>query len=143
MRARLTGTPGDTRNAPGQRPRRPRADRGSARSGAGGRARGSGEGLAADPALVSEQVVLALDSAAVAGQVAVGAHYPVAGDDDADRVPAVGQADGARRGRLADLVGELSVRERLAVGDVLQGRSDPALERGAVQGEREVELGPV
>src|SRR5580658_8296357 len=58
-------------------------------------------------ALVGEQPALAGQAAAEAGEGAVGADHPVAGDHDGDRVLAVGEADSARRVRLADLGGQL------------------------------------
>jgi len=88
-----------------------------------------------------EQVPLAFDAAAVAGEASGGADDAMARDDDADRVAAVGQADRARRRGPADLLGELPVRDRLPIRDLPQGRPDAALERGPVQGERQVELG--
>src|SRR5258708_6962759 len=45
--------------------------------------------------LMREQPALALDAAAIAGQGAIRSHDAVAGDDDADRIVAIGVADRA------------------------------------------------
>jgi len=85
--------------------------------------------------------LLAFQATAVAGEAARGAHDAMAGHDDADWVPAVGQSYGPGSGWLSDPVGELAVGDRLTVGNVLQRGPDTALERGAVQGHRQVEPG--
>ena len=59
----------------------------------------SGGGARLSLALELEQEPLALDAARVPGQLAARADHPVAGDDDRDRVPAVGRPDGPRRRR--------------------------------------------
>jgi len=64
----------------------------------------------------------------------------VARHNNGDRVPAVGQADGAHRRRVADPAGELSVGPGLAVGDLPQRRPDRALELRSGRGQRQVEL---
>src|SRR5690606_41115794 len=87
-----------------------------------------------------QQPLLALQAAAVAGEAAGGADDPVAGDDDAAGVAAVGEADGAGRLGAAEGVGEPSVGTGLAVGDARQRVPDAALERGAVRAQREGEL---
>src|SRR6266702_8093218 len=123
-----------------------RGDADGSPGGAGARsapAAGSEQRLPADPVLVREQVLFALDPAAIAGQAAVGAHHPVAGHDDADGVLPVGQADGPRCRGLPDPAGKLAVGDSLAVRNVLQGRPDTPLERGAFQGETEIEPGPL
>jgi len=100
---------------------------------------------------VVEQPALAGQAAAVAGERAVGADHAVAGDDDADRVAAVGQAHGAGGCGTAELLGERAVRRGGAVGNCLQrlphllveGRADrgePQVERGASAGEVFAEL---
>src|ERR1700680_5041910 len=71
-------------------------------------------------ALVREQPALAVDAAAIAGQGAVGTDDAVAGYDDADRVGAVGEADGPHRPRPADAPRELAIGNRRAAGDVAQ-----------------------
>src|SRR5690349_17841856 len=78
-------------------------------------------------ALQVEQGSLAVEATAVAGEGAVGADHAVAGDDDRDRVAAVGGADdagalprldvGLEEGGV-DLLGLLAVADGLAVGDL-------------------------
>ncbi len=65
----------------------------------------------------------------------------MAGDDDADGVLAVGEPDRAGCAGRPDAVGELPVRDRLAVRDAPELAPDAALERRAVQVQRQVELG--
>src|SRR5258708_36848244 len=60
-------------------------------------------------AFVAQQPALALQAAAEAGEGAVGADDAVAGDDDRDRVGAVGQPDRAHGLRLPDGGGELAL----------------------------------
>src|SRR5258708_19722848 len=93
----------------------------------------SDERLPADTPLVSEQVMLALDPAAIAGEAAVGAHHPVAGDDDADRVLPVGQANGARRRRLPDPPSHLPIGDFLPLAHTSPPRPDAAPKRGPLQ----------
>src|ERR1700686_4050352 len=82
-------------------------------------------------ALMLEQPALALDAAAIAGQRAVGTDDAVAGYDDADRVGAVGEADGPHRPRPADTPRELAIGDRRAARDVAQRAPHRALERRA------------
>src|SRR3954466_7891390 len=81
--------------------------------------------------LVGEQPALALDAAAVADQLAVGANHPVAGDHDADRVRAIGQADRAHRRWAADRARDVTVGSAFSARDPAQRAPDRALERGA------------
>lgn len=67
----------------------------------------------------------------------------MAGDDDADGIPAVGQADRPRRGRIPDPAGQLPIGDGVAVGDVAQGVPDAPLERGADHGHRHFEPRPL
>src|SRR3954451_5800596 len=92
------------------------------------------------PGLEVEQVPLAVQPAAVAGEAAVRADDPVAGHDDRDRVAAVGGADRPRPVRAPDLPGDLAVAARLAVRDRGQRLPHAAQERRAVQREGEGEL---
>ena len=66
----------------------------------------------------------------------------VAGQDDADRVLAVGSPDGSGLVRVPEEPRLLAVRGRLAVGDGGQGAPGLHLERGAVKVERQVERAP-
>src|SRR3954452_8908411 len=92
------------------------------------------------PGLEVEQRPLGRQPAAVAGERAVGADHAVARHDDRDRVLAVGGADGAERGRVPDLAGDLAVGGGLPVRDLQQRIPDQALERRALGPQRDVEL---
>jgi hypothetical protein len=81
------------------------------------------------PALEVEQVLLALQAAAVTGQVTSGAHDAVAGHDDADRVASVGQADRPGGAGPSDPLGELAVGPRFAVRNLPQSGPHGALKR--------------
>src|SRR5687767_9092730 len=56
----------------------------------------------ADHAFVSQEPLLAVESATVARQRPIGPDDPMAGDDDGDGVGAVCRTHGANRGGLAD-----------------------------------------
>ena len=87
-----------------------------------------------------EQQLLGRDSAAEAGERAVGADDPVAWDDDWNRVRAVGRSDGAFRTEMADSGGNLTVGSRLTVGDFAELGPDLPLKRAALRIDRKVEL---
>src|SRR5579864_5922035 len=74
--------------------------------------------------------------AAIAAEAAL-RQYPVAGDDDRDRVPAAGAADGA--GRRADEGCELAIGAGLAKRDPAHRRPNALLERRSRRIERQVE----
>src|SRR6516162_9193086 len=77
-----------------------------------------------------EQQLLALETAAVAGQAAVAADHPVAGHDDRDRVGPVGQADRARRDQpLAQRPRDVAVADGAPVRDLGQLGPHGHLER--------------
>src|SRR5947209_822584 len=97
---------------------------------------GSGE---EDVALQVEQPALAVDAAAVPGQLAVAADDAVAGNDDGDRVLAVGQPDGAAGFGVADPLGQLAVGDGLAVGNVCKCLPYPPLEQRAGRRQRQLE----
>lgn len=88
-------------------------------------------------ALVGEEPALAVDAAAVAGEGAVGADDAMAGDDDADRIRAIREADGADGFGAADALGELAVGDGRAAGDLAEGEPDFALEGSAKGGDGE------
>src|SRR4051794_11674503 len=90
-----------------------------------------------------EQGALAFQAASVAGERPVGADDAVAGDDDGDRVAAIGGADRARGPGALDALGELAVADRLAVGDRAQRLPDLLLERRAGERQVDVEVAPV
>src|SRR5580704_567625 len=79
-------------------------------------------------AFVVEQPAFALDPAAVAGERAVGADDSMTGDDDANRIGAVGQAHRSYRGGTAEACGEVSVGNGRAARDLAQGTPEVALE---------------
>src|SRR5690349_21493231 len=91
------------------------------------------------PRLVLEQPALARQAAAVAGQRAVRADHAMARHDDADRVAAVRQADGARTVRAADALGQLAVALGRAIRNVEQRAPHALLEFGADRVERDRE----
>ena len=72
-----------------------------------------------------EQGALALDAPAVAGERAVGAHDPVAGNGDGDRIGGAGPRHGAGRLGPADPLGDLRVaRRRSPAGTRAERRPD-------------------
>src|SRR5215470_8965005 len=88
-----------------------------------------------------EQEFLALDAAAVAGQLAVRPDHAVTWDDDRDRVAAVSRADRARGFRTADPPRQFAVTDRRAVGNLLQFGPDALLKRRAAGRKAQIELG--
>jgi len=93
------------------------------------------------PALEVEQVLLAFQAAAVAGEVTRGSDDAVAGHDDADRVASIGQADRPGGAGASDPLGELAVGPCFAVRDLPQSGPHGALKRGTDEIHRQVELG--
>jgi hypothetical protein len=87
-----------------------------------------------------QQRPLDLDAPPEAGERAVGADHPVAGNDDTDRVGGVGAADGAGGGGIAQAGGELTVAERPAVGDPPEAPPHRLLERCAPELHVEIEV---
>ena len=57
----------------------------------------------------------------------------MARDDDGKRVAAIGEADGANGGGVADALGQFAVGDGDAVRDLLQGFPDAALEGSAAE----------
>ena len=88
-----------------------------------------------------QQSLLAVQTAAVAGQPTAGADDPVARNDDADRIASIGQPHRPRCSRRADLLGDLPVGAGLAVRNRLQSRPDPALELRTAEFEVKCEFG--
>src|SRR4029077_14640291 len=87
--------------------------------------------------LMRQKPALALDPAAIAGERGVRADPPMAGDDDRDRVRAVGEADRAHRFGSADLGWQRAVAYGTAHWDPAQRRPDGALKRGAAGRRRQ------
>lgn len=75
-----------------------------------------------------QEPALALQSAAVAGERAICSDHAMAGDDDADGVGAVRETNGSDGVGPVDLAGQLSIRDRGALGDLPQFLPDAALE---------------
>src|SRR5438128_3691904 len=94
--------------------------------------------------LVLEEPALAIQAAAETRELAARADHAVAGDDDGDRVPAVGRADCAGGADVAQATRQLSVAHGRAVRDGAQGAPHPPLKRraGRVQGPVERRPGP-
>ena len=76
-----------------------------------------------------QEPAFALDTAAVAGERAVGADDSMAGDDDANRIGAVGEANRPYRGGTAEACGEMSIGNSGTARNLAQGDPDLALER--------------
>lgn len=88
--------------------------------------------------LVREQPSLPLEAASIARELSASPDDPMARDDQTDRVPAVRQADSARRRRLSERRGDLAVRARRARRDALHLRPDAALEGSPARLDRDV-----
>ncbi len=80
---------------------------------------------------VVEQPALARKAAAITGQRTVAADDAMTRHDNGDRVGAVREADGARRGRLAESGRERAVARGGSGGDLPQSGPDGILERRA------------
>src|SRR3954463_4004358 len=83
-----------------------------------------------------KQAALDGEAPGLAAEAAIGAHRAVAGNDERDRVRAAGAADGAHRGRRADLARDVAVGARLATRNAAQRFPDAALEHRAADVER-------
>ena len=92
-------------------------------------------GLQAQLPFVIEEPALALDAAAIAGEGAVGPDHAMTGDDHADGVGAVGQADSANGAGPADARGKLRVGDCGPARDLAEGAPYLALERSACGGD--------
>ena len=89
-----------------------------------------------------QQILLYLQPVGVAGEGAVGTHYPVAGLDDGNGVAVAGPTHGAGGLWFAEGRGQLTVGAHLAVGNLVHLGPDRFLEGGAFGGQRQVELPP-
>src|SRR4051812_39643725 len=69
---------------------------------------------------VLQEPALAREAAGVAGERAVGADDAVAGDDDADRVQVIGEADGPGAIWVADVFRLLAIGARFACRDAAE-----------------------
>ena len=137
------GDPGrDGSCRPGSAPTRSPTSSRSAR--ASSRRPGSEQRLLAGARLELEQRALRREAAGVAGQRAVGADHPVAGDDDRQRVAAGRGADGAGPVGAPQRPGDRPVALRLAVGDRGDLLPDRPLEAAAAaRRQRQLELAPL
>src|ERR1700757_5283782 len=82
-------------------------------------------------ALGGEQLLLALDAAAVTAERSVAADHPVAGDQHADVIVAVGAADRPHCFRVADRSSDFGIAPGLAGGDLAKLAPDGFLESGS------------
>src|SRR5712671_949789 len=89
-----------------------------------------------------QQPPLRVQSPTKARQLTLRSHNPVARDDDRNRILAVGEADGARRELVAELLGERAVARGRAVRDLAQGVPHTMLECRTKRLERQVEGRP-
>src|SRR5262245_25270909 len=74
----------------------------------------------------------------VPGGLAILTHHSVAGDDDRHAVGRTGAGDGARRARLSDRRGHLTVRPALARGNLLKGLPHSLLKGGSTHVQRDL-----
>src|SRR2546422_6403465 len=89
--------------------------------------------------LVLEEPAFARRPAAEPRELAARADHAVAGDDDGDRVPAVGRTDCAGGADVAQATRQLAVAYRRAVRDGAQGAPHAPLKRRAGRVQRKVE----
>src|SRR5512132_4285394 len=82
-----------------------------------------------------------MQAATVARKCARRSDDTMARHDHRDGVAPVGQTDGTRSARSANLRSNLAVAANLSVRDGLQGRPHLTLERSACRAERKVEFG--
>src|SRR5688572_3625597 len=82
-------------------------------------------------AFMREQPAFSMQTAAIAGQRAIGADHPMAGYDKADRVGAIGQSDRPDRGGPADTRGLLRIAGGFTSRDLPQRCPGELLEVGA------------
>src|SRR5206468_4782379 len=91
--------------------------------------------------LMLQQPTFAVEATAVTGQLPPRSDHPVTGNDDRNRVLAVGRAHGAAGADLAELARQRAVAHRRPVGNGAQGNPDAPLERRAGRVEWQVEGG--
>src|SRR6185295_6962681 len=95
---------------------------------------------AGEGAFELEQAALHLEAARVAGERAVRADHPMAGDDDADRVVVIGEADRARGRGARQAARDLAVGAGGAERDPQELAPDGTLELRALRLERQLEI---
>lgn len=88
-----------------------------------------------------EQLFLAIDTAAVAHQVIVGANHTVTGNDDGDGIFAVGRAHCPYLVGITQSLRQLSVVDRLSIGNFEQLFPDLPLKVGSLGRKRQVKIG--
>ncbi len=89
--------------------------------------------------LQRQQCLLDGQASRIAGEAAILADHPVAGDDDGERIAAVRGTHRPHRVWLADGAGDVAVAAGLPVGDVAQRLPHRLLKRRAPGGERQGE----
>jgi hypothetical protein len=89
---------------------------------------------------MGQQPFFAIETAAEAGQRAVGTDHPMTGNDDSDRIAAIREADGPRSVGIVQALGELSVAARLTERNFCQFAPDALLKLGAIHAQRQIEF---
>src|SRR5215471_7354315 len=89
--------------------------------------------------LLLDQLTLALDAPAVAGQISIAAHHAVARDGQCDWIGGASPSHRARRRKGTDPAGQLHVGHRPSGGNGPKFLPDAALERSPTHIEREIE----
>lgn len=87
-------------------------------------------------AFSGKQSSFALDAPAIAGQCLIGAHNPMAGHQQTERIACAGASHGS--GVTAQICGQFAVAHGLAGWNGLQGLPDTLLESAAAQIEWQV-----
>ena len=85
-------------------------------------------------------MLLALESAGIAGQRAVAADHPVTGHENRHRITADRRTHRPHSRRRSDLSCKLTISAGAAASDGLQRGPDPLLKGRAVQCKRHIEL---
>ena len=91
-------------------------------------------------ALERQQFFLDREAAAKSGQMAIAPADAVARNDDGYGVRTIREAHCARRIRASDSSRQLSVADRLSVGNLLQVAPDKKLKLRAVKDQRQIEV---
>lgn len=92
---------------------------------------------------VAEQPGLVIHPSGEPSERAIGTDDPMAGNDDRNRVPAVGGTDGAGLARVAEPPGLLAIADRRRERDPAEHAPRGTLERRAVRIERKIERPPL
>jgi len=93
------------------------------------------------PHFERKQRLLGRQAASETSQSSVARDHAVTGNYNRQRIGAIGRPDRARCLRIPNAPGQLSIRNRFAIGDSLQLPPDRALECCALGRERKIEFG--